>query len=373
MLVLLALLLAAPVGAQTDTVRFRVVSTWQKDVDQLRQELMDQRKLELELYKRLALIEMRRMEAAVDSQRTELIAQSRLVSTMLQQAGIEQFRLRRQLESKCAEVRKPTGWLGVATTGVKMIARQGDGTQVDRFLEPPVVESVDPGSPADRVGLRAGDVLIEIGGKQLLQTNVVFAELLRPGEKVLVKFRRGGEVMSLSPVVEPAPVVTTTPCTWVDAGTAYVMSPTPAQARIVEARPSTGGGRFGYMYTRGSRDSAGVVARATATSGTVVEAGPMAVLYGPGSRSVAGLELFALNLESGRAFGVTHGLFVNQVLPGTIGREAGLQGGDVLVSADSVDLRSVIALQRVLSRSNDRSVTLVFVRGKKTETVQLRW
>jgi S1-C subfamily serine protease len=64
---------------------------------------------------------------------------------------------------------------------------------------------------------------------------------------------------------------------------------------------------------------------------------------------------------------------VNQVLPGTPGRKAGLRGGDILIAADSQDLRSIGVLQRVINRSTDRTVTLVIVRDRKKSTVQYSW
>jgi S1-C subfamily serine protease len=64
---------------------------------------------------------------------------------------------------------------------------------------------------------------------------------------------------------------------------------------------------------------------------------------------------------------------VNQVMVGTPGYEAGLRGGDILLSADSIDLRTVMQLQQVIRRASDRRVTLMIVRDKKRETVQLRW
>ena len=88
---------------------------------------------------------------------------------------------------------------------------------------------------------------------------------------------------------------------------------------------------------------------------------------------MVGLQLVVLGSESSRVLGVQYGILVNQVAPGTPGREAGLQGGDVLISADSVELRSIGMLQRVINRSSDRTVTLVIVRDRKKETVQLRW
>ena len=369
-----AALVAVPAAAQQrDTVVARTVSSWQKDVDRLRQELVTQRKMELEFRKMLGQLETRMRVASADSQRTEIAAQSQLLFGRLRESGMEQLRLRRQIESLCANVRKPEGWLGVATTGIQLLDREPDGTRIVRFLEPPTVASVDPGSPADRVGLRAGDVLLEIGGKRLLQSNVVFSELLRPGERVTVKFRRGKEVVTLSPMVEPLPEVTATPCSWVDAGTAYVLAPVPAQGPVevrVNVAPN-GTPRYTYEYARARRDSTGIPAPVAVTG--PVYAGPMVQYYSGGVSSMAGLQLVPLNQESGRAFGVEHGLFVAQVLPGTLGREAGLQGGDVLVSADSVELRSIGTLQRVMNRSGDRAVRLVIVRDRKQEIVTLRW
>jgi S1-C subfamily serine protease len=301
------------------------------------------------------------------------VAQSQLLFGRLRESGREQLRLRRQIESLCANVRKPEGWLGVATTGFQMLDREPDGTRIVRFLELPVVASVDPGSPADRVGLRAGDVLLEIGGKRLLQSDVVFSKLLRPGEKIAVKLKRGGEEMTLLPLVEPLPEVTATPCSWVDAGTAYVLAPVPAQFPTqvrVENNPD-GTRRYTFATATTRRDSSANPAPVAAT-GTIY-AGPMVQAYTGGVSSMAGLQLVPLNQESSRALGVSHGLFVIQVLPGTLGREAGLQGGDVLVSADSVDLRSIGTLQRVMNRSADRTVRLVIVRDRKQETVTLRW
>jgi C-terminal processing protease CtpA/Prc len=371
-LALLALLVAVPASAQTDSVRVRTVSTWQKDVDHLRKELLEKRRMEFELVRQLNTLERRRATAA-DSQRSDIRAQSQYVVNQLRETVEEQGRLRRQLESMCAEVQKPEGWLGVATTGFQLLDRQVNGPQIVRFLEPPIVASVDPGGPADRVGLRAGDELMEIGGKRLLQANVIFAELLRPGEKILVKLRRGNEIITVEPKVEPRPQVTEAPCTWVDAGTAYVIAPSPAQGRG-EVVPAAGSSGFAYTYTTARRDSAaGGAAAGTIQRQPVVAASPMARMFVNTGNSLAGLELMALNPESGRAFGVTYGLFVNQVLPGTPGRQAGLQGGDVLVTADSVALRTVLSLQRAIMRSPNRAVTLSIMRRGKAETVQLKW
>jgi serine protease Do len=98
----------------------------------------------------------------------------------------------------------------------------------------------------------------------------------------------------------------------------------------------------------------------------------MAQIFTGGASVLAGLHLVTLSSESSRALGLSQGILVNQVLPGP-GREAGLRSGDILVSADSQDLRSMDVLRRVINRAADRTVTIVIVRDKKRETVQLKW
>ena len=373
-----AALFAGPLAAQQsrEAVVTRTVSVWQKDVDRLKQELITQQSLERSLYRRLAEVEMRKRSIAADSQRAELEVESQVLFGRMLEASLEQGRIKRRIETLCAAVQKPKGWLGVVTTGFQLQDRRGDGTTSIRFLEPPVVASVDPGSPAERVGVRAGDVLLEIGGQNVLNSNIVFAELLHPGREILIKLQRAGETVTYQPTVEPLPDVTATPCSWADPGTAYVLAPMPAQAPTVvrvEGRNPDGTRKMTYAFAQQRRDSGvvrGVAPTTPTTSG--VFAGPMAQWYSGGVSSLAGLQLVVLSNESSRAFGVSHGILVNQVAPGP-GRDAGLQGGDVLVSADSIELRSIRQLASVISRASDRRVTLVVVRDRKRETLQLRW
>jgi membrane-associated protease RseP (regulator of RpoE activity) len=370
-------LVAMPAGAQgPDSVAVtRVVSTWQTDVDRLRQDLLSQQRLESQLFRMLTEVELKKRASLPDSQ-PKLMAQSQLLLNRMRESSIEQANLRQRLETLCEAIRKPEGWLGVVTTGFQMQDKRPDGTKIIRFLEPPIVATVDPGSPAERVGVRAGDVLVEIGGQRVLHANIVFRELLRPGKEIVLKLQRGGEIVTLTPVVEPLPeVASTTSCSWVDPAVAYIVSPSAAQAPKV-VRIETSPGKFPYSFAgRMRRDTTGgpgSVAPAAATGG--VYAGPMVSMFGGGSNySLAGLQLVSLSAETSRALGVTHGILVNQVAPGSPGREAGLKGGDILVLADSVELRSITQLQRVINRASDRVVTLVFVRDKKRETAQLKW
>ncbi|HEX9562717.1 MAG TPA: PDZ domain-containing protein [Gemmatimonadaceae bacterium] len=367
---------ATPAAAQRDTVVVRTVSSWQRDVDRLTRELVEQRRIEGEFLRMLSALQARQRESASDSLRTGFFAQSQLVAQRLRETSVAQLRLRRNLETMCSSVPKPEGWLGVATTGFTVYDRQNGGPQVVRFMEQPVVESVDPGSPADRVGLRTGDILLEIGGQPLLHRDVVFAELLRPGERIAVKARRGGEIVTLMPLIEPLPTaLTRTPCSWVDASTAYVLAAPPGTPSYdVEVIGTADAPEQKVVYTgsrvRLRRDSA---TTAAARPTTTVFAGPMTRFFTRGVNPVAGVQFVPVNPDLARTFGVEHGLFVIDVLPGTPGREAGLRGGDVLLSADEVELRSAFTLQRVIGQAEKRAVTLIVIRDKKREKITLRW
>ena len=375
-------LVAVPAARAQDTVVTRVVSTWQTDVDRLRQDLLAKQRLESQLFRALTEIELRKKVALPDSQ-PKLMAQSQLLFTQMQAAAIEQATIKRRLETLCESVRKPEGWLGFYAIGFQMDEKRSDGTRIVRFLEPPVVATVDPGSPAERVGVRAGDVLVEIGGQRVLRGRIVFSDLLVPGKEVVLKIQRGGEIVTMTPTVEPLPEVqATNSCAFVDLAAAYTVSPTPAQVpKMVRVEAASGtGGKYTYTYeparvrgvaARVRTDSDAVVVPSASSGGVV--AGPMVGYFGGAANSLAGLQLMALSMESSRMMGVGHGILVNHVMAGTPGHEAGLRGGDILISGDSIDLRSVMQLQQVIRRASDRVVTLVVVRDKKRETVQLKW
>ena len=69
--------------------------------------------------------------------------------------------------------------------------------------EAPVVKVVDHGSPADKAGIKTGDVIIEIAGKKIQNSHELMriVAALTVGEKVTVKILRDGKEKTLSAVV----------------------------------------------------------------------------------------------------------------------------------------------------------------------------
>jgi len=110
----------------------------------------------------------------------------------------------------------PGGWFGFGISCNCVIRRaKGSESAVWEFNEPPEVYSVEAGSPADRAGLRRGDILLEIDDVELTtdEGGRRFGAV-EPGEEVRFTYRRGGETRSVTiaaitrpelAIVEPTP------------------------------------------------------------------------------------------------------------------------------------------------------------------------
>ncbi len=105
----------------------------------------------------------------------------------------------RALREPAAEA---TGYLGLTLSGAQLRTLHPDGLYVSH-CEPPVVEAVDPGSPAARAGVQAGDTLVAINGLDLRDHAVSYPALLVPGTTLRLQLRRGGTVQQRSAQVAP--------------------------------------------------------------------------------------------------------------------------------------------------------------------------
>lgn len=247
---------------------------------------------------------------------------------------------------------KPSGWVGVViTTGIGQSNQSG--TLV--FNDYPVIESIDPGSPAEKFGLMAGDILIAINSQDLRSNPIPNMGMLVPGAKVNFKYVRDNVTRTTTITVAERPAGTS-------GHTRYsVIGPLPTPDRIES------------VDVRGDRTGR--------TQVTIRERGapfPVTVplVLGPGSPSiaVAGAELTGLNDGLRELLKFTgDGVFVINVAVGTPAGSAGLKSGDVIIRAEKETVRNPGELIRIMRTVEHNALMLHVLRNHKPRTVTLRW
>lgn len=90
------------------------------------------------------------------------------------------------------------GWLGITMDELKPDQRRGIGLRPDEGVG---VVSVVPGSPADRAGLKAGDIVLAFDGREVVGgisrlTNLI--QLTEPGARVNIEILRGEQTVELT-------------------------------------------------------------------------------------------------------------------------------------------------------------------------------
>lgn len=240
----------------------------------------------------------------------------------------------------------PKGWLGlVITTGI------GQANQSGRliFNDYPVIESIDPGSPAEKAGLQVGDILISINSQDFKKNPIPLGSLLVPGQKVMFRYRRDNSAKRSTLTVAMRP-----------AGT----SPR-VQLSIIGPDPSAGQMQI-ERTTRRVGDRMPVPPNVTIA--------PMVFGTGTPSIAIAGAELTQLN-EGLRDFANLKGdgIFVINVVAPSPAAESGLRPGDLIVRADKQLIRNPGQLIRLMMDARDNALILQILRKQKEQDLTLRW
>lgn len=236
------------------------------------------------------------------------------------------------------------GWIGINAEAphTRLIVRN-DSAYI-RYLSYPEVVSVEPNSPAERVGISRGDQLIAYDGADLRDREINLTRLLQPARKLRVTVRRDGEEREFPVIVGKPPLqVMERRLLSVPAG-AFDGLP----ERVVVLPPSAPGGVGG---------------------GTV-----LFKRLDPESAPLAGAQLVWIHGDAWESiFDVGSGVLVTDVFSDPA-RASGLKVGDVILRADGQDLTSVAQLRRIVdTHRSDRVVELQMVRQKRARTITLHW
>ena len=243
-----------------------------------------------------------------------------------------------------------TGYVGVAyTTGNGQMNREG----VIVFSDYPVIESVEPNSPADRAGLTAGDTILAMNSQDLRRAPLPIASMIQPGKRIVFRYRRND-------VVREAIVTVGTRPEGSQRTLIVTMTPVPGEPgrRVLSSE-----GRDRAITEIGLRSSHPVPILPAATAMGFQRSLP-----------VLGAEITALNDGLRALLGLKgEGIFVVNVGAGTPASESGLREADVILRAERRPVGDPVDLMRVLSEMNKSSLQLNIIRMKKPQTITLRW
>jgi serine protease Do len=217
-----------------------------------------------------------------------------------------------------------------------------------------VVEQVDRDGPAERAGLRAGDVLIEFDGERVRSA----LELTR-----LVRETPSGRAVKVGIVRE---------------GRRTDVTVTPESHRLglvderaLERAIEGGLGQF--------RDRLEQVPRSEPGWPWLFEApqGPRTLPVPPFAPPLwaspwrLGVTVQELTPQLAEYFGVKEGVLISAVTDNSPASKAGLKAGDVITAIDGKSVRNRTDLTRALRDREGSDVSLTIVRDRKTQTIKV--
>jgi len=241
-----------------------------------------------------------------------------------------------------------------ARLGVSVSLRARDTDSIGAFIN-----SVTPGGPAAKAGIRSGDVITRLGGKSLVDRStrtsrshsstpglrlIELAAKLEPNDTVAVEFRRGAETKTATLVASEEPDVAIRALDPEEFG--FIFGPDLDDAIRLGLEPGSG------EFLRTDLD------RVRQPGGR---------LFFAFGHPLADLELAPINADLGRYFGVSNGILVISVPEDS---KLNLKGGDVVLSVDGRTPSTPAHLLRILrSYEPGEEFKLEIMRMKKKETV----
>jgi membrane-associated protease RseP (regulator of RpoE activity) len=209
------------------------------------------------------------------------------------------------------------------------------------------VRSVVKGSPAERAGLREGDVILRFDGETVTSVsklNRLIAEAA-PEQPARLTILRGGSEQELTVTLGRRDYAS-------GLGSLTPMYDAEAARKLAEEWQRRGED-WGKRLEELQRANPGGL-----------------MVYGSGARRI-GVSVNPLSKQLAEYFGVTSGVLVETVEAGSPAERAGLKAGDVITEADGEKLDGSGSLSRVINRKQEGEVSLTVFRDRRQRTIRV--
>lgn len=293
---------------------------------------------------------------------SEASAQRRLLAELGHLAR-ERYSVLSIVETRCRAESgpRPAGFIGLNAIAEYRVA---DSAYMFTW-----VQTLDPGSPAERAGVMPGDTILSFGGRDVRTRPLVATGLLEPGNRIMLKVARRDEVKDLIVIVAQR-------------SEGIARSCGEFERALVHLREAPAGRYMVRSEVRGGPEG---------PRNVVVEAGPTRSgetapllrfdIFGTENVSTAPAPFFAgaqfvtldadwrgaLNLKPD-----VQGVFVHSVAPGSPSSQAGLRKGDVVTSVGNTPASSPMALVNMLIVTERPEATLQVLRAGEKRSLVLR-
>ena len=216
------------------------------------------------------------------------------------------------------------------------------------------IREVVKGSPAEKAGLRANDVIVRFDGEQVTSVRKLtrLIEESAPEHNARLTVLRGGAEQEMSArLTRREPFVSA-------AGENFFNLHSDMLDNAL---------RFGDEAARNSEQWKRAEEQAQRKWEEMAQKHPR--LFG--ERRRIGVATSTLGKQLAEYFGVTHGVLVSSVEAGSPAEKAGLKAGDIVTEVDGQKVEDSDGLTRALSAKEEGEVTLTVVRDRNRRTVRV--
>jgi serine protease Do len=238
------------------------------------------------------------------------------------------------------------GYLGVQTQEVTKDNFAKLGLREVRGV---AVEKVVPGSPAEKAGFQAGDVIVRFNSEEVTSTRKLTRLLgeVAPDHQVKLTVIRGDAEREIVATLGKRPMPK-----FEEGGFTWNMPGVPPVPR----------GEFPRLPRSD---------RLPRTEGMPPGAPDQPFVFGFGSGRRIGITVTALTKQLSEHFGVSSGVMISEVRADSPAAKAGLKAGDIVVEVDGKEVKTDGDIIRAIAEKKEGDVTLTIVRDRNRQTIRV--